>query len=272
MRPWSRRCWTACGYRTAIWWWSAATSPSARGGTSSRWPARSSTGSACRCWWSPATMTCRRSTGRSRACCGRWPGSTATCRRTGSRCSSTTRSPCWDWAPRAGSPARTGGSRSSRWRRSAHVLGELPERLFKVLVTHHPLAVPMLAAPLQMVGRARRALDAVADAGVHLLLSGHYHRWASGEAPAQVTRQRSVLVVACRHRGLDPHPRRRGQQLQPGPARRRAARGRGDGLAAAGRLRRHGTGSASCCGASGWIAAPAVAMGAAESPDDPNRD
>ena len=92
-----------------------------------------------------------------------------------------------------------------------HVLGELPDRLFKVLVTHHPLAVPRLAAALQMVGRARRALDAVADAGVHLLLSGHYHRWASGEAPAQVTRQRSVLVahagtaISTRTRGGEPN-------------------------------------------------------------------
>lgn len=87
------------------------------------------------------------------------------------------------------------------------VLGALPDRLFKVLVTHHPLAVPMLVAPLQMVGRARRALDAVADAGVHLLLSGHYHRWASGEAPAQVTRQRRVLVV---HAGTAVSTRTRG--------------------------------------------------------------
>jgi 3',5'-cyclic AMP phosphodiesterase CpdA len=87
------------------------------------------------------------------------------------------------------------------------LLGGLPDRLFKVLVTHHPLAVPTLAAPLQMVGRARRALDAVADAGVHLLLSGHYHRWASGEAPAQVTRQRSVLVV---HAGTAVSTRTRG--------------------------------------------------------------
>ena len=91
------------------------------------------------------------------------------------------------------------------------VLGGLPDHLFKVLVTHHPLTVPRLGAVLQMVGRARRALDAVADAGVHLLLSGHYHRWASGEAPAQVTRQRAVLVahagtaISTRTRGGEPN-------------------------------------------------------------------
>ncbi len=87
------------------------------------------------------------------------------------------------------------------------VLGELPGRLFKVLVTHHPLAVPGLGGALELVGRARRALDAAADAGVHLLLSGHYHRWASGEAPAQVTRQRSVLVT---HAGTAVSTRTRG--------------------------------------------------------------
>jgi 3',5'-cyclic AMP phosphodiesterase CpdA len=91
------------------------------------------------------------------------------------------------------------------------VLGGLPDYLFKVLVTHHPLAVPRLGAVLKMVGRARLALDAVADAGVHLLLSGHYHRWASGEAPAQVTRQRGVLVahagtaISTRTRGGEPN-------------------------------------------------------------------
>ena len=91
------------------------------------------------------------------------------------------------------------------------VLGGLPDRLLKVLVTHHPLAVPGRTAAMPTVGRARRALDAAAAAGVHLLLSGHYHRWASGEAPAQITRRRSILVVhagtaiSTRTRGGEPN-------------------------------------------------------------------
>ena len=102
------------------------------------------------------------------------------------------------------------------------VLGPLPDRLFKVLVTHHPLAVPRLAGHLELAGRASRALAAVADAGVHLLLSGHYHRWASGETLAHVVEQALRAGGACRDGGLDADPRRRGQQLQPDPPRRRA--------------------------------------------------
>lgn len=87
------------------------------------------------------------------------------------------------------------------------ILGPLPDRLFKVLVTHHPLAVPRLAGVVELAGRARRALEAAADAGVHLLLSGHYHRWASGEASVHVASERSVLVV---HAGTAVSTRTRG--------------------------------------------------------------
>ena len=152
-----------------------------------------------------------------------------------------------------------------------HVLGELPGRLFKVLVTHHPLAVPMLAAPLQMVGRARRALDAVADAGVHLLLSGHYHRWAGGEAPAQVTRQRSVLVA---HAGTAVSTRTRGGEANSYNLIR--LDGRRLEVAVMGWQPQGGFIPAErqrfVLGASGWSAAPAAAMVAAESPGDPNPD
>ncbi len=87
------------------------------------------------------------------------------------------------------------------------ILGPLPDHLFKVLVTHHPLAVPRLAGAVELAGRASRALDAAADAGVHLLLSGHYHRWASGEALVHMAQERSVLVV---HAGTAVSTRTRG--------------------------------------------------------------
>jgi 3',5'-cyclic AMP phosphodiesterase CpdA len=87
------------------------------------------------------------------------------------------------------------------------VLGGLPDHVFKVLVTHHPLAMPRLTDALDVVGRARQALEAAAEAGVHLLLSGHYHRSATGETPAHVARRRSVLVV---HAGTAVSTRTRG--------------------------------------------------------------
>src|SRR5688500_14374875 len=46
----------------------------------------------------------------------------------------------------------------------------------RILVTHHPLlALPVGEGLAEAVGRHELALDAVADAGVDLLLSGHHH-------------------------------------------------------------------------------------------------
>jgi len=74
------------------------------------------------------------------------------------------------------------------------------DRPIKILVTHHPLTLPAGAdaARFDPVGRARAALDAIAAAGVHLMLSGHFHASASGAAAhaVEVTGPaHSVLVV-----------------------------------------------------------------------------
>ena len=110
-----------------------------------------------------------------------------------------------DTARRA--PGKNGRVSREQMATIRRVLGPLPDHLFKILVTHHPLAVPRLAGALELAGRARRALEAADDAGVSLLLSGHYHRWASGETIAHVARQRSVLVV---HAGTAVSTRTRG--------------------------------------------------------------
>jgi 3',5'-cyclic AMP phosphodiesterase CpdA len=52
---------------------------------------------------------------------------------------------------------------------------ELPERVTKILVTHHPFDVPADAEQDQVVGRARMALARLADCGADVLLSGHLH-------------------------------------------------------------------------------------------------
>lgn len=76
------------------------------------------------------------------------------------------------------------------------IFGGLPADLFKVLVTHHPFAAPPTDRVLDPVGRWRPALDAVADAGVHLLLSGHFHHSFSGDLATRVVAARcSVLMV-----------------------------------------------------------------------------
>jgi 3',5'-cyclic AMP phosphodiesterase CpdA len=78
----------------------------------------------------------------------------------------------------------------------------------KVLVTHHPLlALPVGEGLSEAVGRSELALDAVADAGVDLLLAGHHHRVSSYDARDLATRAGPALVVqagtATSHRVRD---------------------------------------------------------------------
>jgi 3',5'-cyclic AMP phosphodiesterase CpdA len=89
----------------------------------------------------------------------------------------------------------------------ARLLGEQPDRVFKVLATHHPLAIPSAGEPVDLVGRSRKALATIIGAGVHLLLSGHYHRSFSGELAAELAANCTVLVV---HAGTAISVRRRG--------------------------------------------------------------
>jgi 3',5'-cyclic AMP phosphodiesterase CpdA len=87
------------------------------------------------------------------------------------------------------------------------VFADRPNRVFKVLATHHPLAIPSGGASVDLAGRSNAAVAAIAGAGVHLLLSGHYHRSTSGELAAELAADRSVLVV---HAGTAISVRRRG--------------------------------------------------------------
>jgi 3',5'-cyclic AMP phosphodiesterase CpdA len=68
----------------------------------------------------------------------------------------------------------------------------------RVLVTHHPLfALPVgeTGAVKSAVGRHELALDAVADAGVDMLLAGHHHTASTHSARDLVTRAGSALVI-----------------------------------------------------------------------------
>jgi 3',5'-cyclic AMP phosphodiesterase CpdA len=68
----------------------------------------------------------------------------------------------------------------------------------RVLVTHHPLfALPVGDGPElgKAVGRQELALDAIADAGVDVLLAGHNHRASVQDASELVTRAGSALVI-----------------------------------------------------------------------------
>jgi 3',5'-cyclic AMP phosphodiesterase CpdA len=88
----------------------------------------------------------------------------------------------------------------------ARVFGSVPRDVTKIIVTHHPLAIPSSEDSLELAGRALIALKAIADAGVHLLLSGHHHRALSGPI-AEVSGAGSVLIV---HAGTAISTRTRG--------------------------------------------------------------
>ncbi len=71
-------------------------------------------------------------------------------------------------------------------------------KTMRVLVTHHPLfALPVGDGPElgKAIGRQKLALDAIADAGVDLLLAGHNHRASAHHASDFVTRAGSALVI-----------------------------------------------------------------------------
>jgi len=72
----------------------------------------------------------------------------------------------------------------------------LPERVFKVIVTHHPF-VPSPGDPdPSLVGRGVHALQAAEAAGVDLLLAGHLHVGFCGDVRAHhLSIKRSMLVA-----------------------------------------------------------------------------
>jgi len=68
----------------------------------------------------------------------------------------------------------------------------------RILVTHHPLfALPVGDGPElgKAIGRQEVALDAVAEAGVDLLLAGHNHRASTHHAKDLVTDAGPALVI-----------------------------------------------------------------------------
>ena len=68
----------------------------------------------------------------------------------------------------------------------------------RILVTHHPLfALPVGEGGElgRAVGRQELALDAIADAGVDLLLAGHNHRASTHSAKDLATRAGPALVI-----------------------------------------------------------------------------
>ena len=90
----------------------------------------------------------------------------------------------------------------------------VPPGKTKILVTHHPL----FAMPLgdegeltEVVKRHTDAMSAVADAGVHVLLAGHFHRSYSKAAREMVENAGPAIVIQA---GTATSTRLRGDELQ----------------------------------------------------------
>jgi 3',5'-cyclic AMP phosphodiesterase CpdA len=72
---------------------------------------------------------------------------------------------------------------------------DVPPEAFKALATHHPLGFPSGEQPLELAGRSAPALEAIAAAGVHLLMSGHHHRALSGDREIGMGAKGYVLIL-----------------------------------------------------------------------------
>lgn len=91
-----------------------------------------------------------------------------------------------------------GGGRA----RPAHIeairagFADVPETIYRVLLTHHPLLDPTDGTELAATREVRPVLDAIGAAGVDLLLAGHHHRPFSAEGTVDYLNvKRSLLIV-----------------------------------------------------------------------------
>ncbi len=76
------------------------------------------------------------------------------------------------------------------------VFAQVPANRLRILAIHHPLGVPTTAGDLAPVRRAAMARKVLTEAGVRLVLSGHYHRAFSGDLPgSDLVSDGSILFV-----------------------------------------------------------------------------
>ncbi len=61
----------------------------------------------------------------------------------------------------------------------------LPERMTKIVVTHHPFDLPDTHDPDHIVGRAKMAMQTMARCGADILLAGHLHVSHAGDTAAR---------------------------------------------------------------------------------------
>lgn len=72
----------------------------------------------------------------------------------------------------------------------------VPAERLRILVAHHPLMPPPRFPDLPIVGRAKMALRAIAEAGVRVVLCGHHHQAFAAELnPGHLAAGHAVLII-----------------------------------------------------------------------------
>lgn len=80
--------------------------------------------------------------------------------------------------------------------RVRELLCRLPVGVTKIVVTHHPFDVPEGYDESELVGRARMAMEALAECGADLLLAGHLHVGHTGHTAKRYNKTgHSALVI-----------------------------------------------------------------------------
>lgn len=70
---------------------------------------------------------------------------------------------------------KSGRINRSQVKKACANFGPLPASVIRVVVTHHPFAVPESGTHRTIVGRAKMAMEAFGDCKVDIVLSGHLH-------------------------------------------------------------------------------------------------
>jgi 3',5'-cyclic AMP phosphodiesterase CpdA len=74
------------------------------------------------------------------------------------------------------------------------ILCSVDNKIFKIVVTHHPFIPPPGDPGIDLVGRSAKALKVIDECGVDLLLAGHLHHGYSGDIrPFYASGRRSVI-------------------------------------------------------------------------------
>jgi 3',5'-cyclic AMP phosphodiesterase CpdA len=64
-------------------------------------------------------------------------------------------------------------------------IAALPPGTTRIIVTHHPFDLPDVPGKVELVGRARQAMEAFSICGIDLLLAGHFHTSHAGDTSSR---------------------------------------------------------------------------------------